>query len=67
MNTSPNIKLEPYAVGDTVETRKPHPCGGVLWEILRVGADIRMKCLKCGHSVMLPRTKFDKMIKAVQK
>ena len=43
-----------YEVGDIVKLKKPHPCGSPEWEILRVGADFRLKCTGCGHQVMLP-------------
>ena len=45
----------PFAVGDVVTLRKPHPCGGNEWEIKRVGADLGMACLKCGRRVMIDR------------
>ena len=51
------------SVGDIVTMKKPHPCGGREWEILRSGADFRIKCVKCGHMVMLDRLKFEKGIK----
>ena len=54
-----------FSVGDIVITKKNHPCGGNEWEILRVGMDFRIKCVKCGHMVMLPRTKFEKSVKKV--
>ncbi len=54
-------------VGDVVALKKPHPCGGHNWEILRTGMDFRIKCLTCGHSVMLPRTKLEKGIKSIVK
>ena len=44
-----------YEVGDIVKLKKPHPCGSQEWEILRVGADFRLKCLGCGHMVMVTR------------
>lgn len=40
-------------LGDIIETKKPHPCGGRRWEIVRVGADFKIKCLTCGRVVML--------------
>ena len=40
-------------VGTVIETKKPHPCGGALWEIVRTGADIKMKCQTCGRAVLL--------------
>ena len=54
-----------YEVGDIVKLKKPHPCGSQEWEILRVGADFRLKCMGCGHMVMLPRVKFEKNVKKV--
>ena len=44
-----------FAVGDIIRMKKPHPCGTYEWEILRVGADFRLKCTGCGHQVMVPR------------
>lgn len=54
-----------YAVGDIVQTKKSHPCGGKEWEILRVGMDFRIRCTTCGHMVMLPRAKFEKSVKKI--
>ncbi len=56
-----------FSVGDIVQMKKTHPCGSDQWEVLRVGMDFRMKCLGCGHMVMLPRTKFEKNVKKVIK
>jgi len=50
---------------DRVEMKKPHPCGGKLWEILRVGMDIKLHCLKCGHEIMLPRRKAEQAIRRI--
>ncbi len=54
-----------YNVGDVVKMKKKHPCGNDQWEILRIGMDFRIRCLKCGRQVMLPRVKFEKGVKAV--
>ena len=54
-----------YNIGDIVQMKKNHPCGGKEWEILRVGMDFRIKCLTCGHLVMLSRPKFEKAVKKV--
>lgn len=54
-------------IGDVVELKKQHPCGGYQWEILRTGMDFRIKCVSCGHSVMIPRVKLEKSIKRVVK
>ncbi|MFB4163629.1 DUF951 domain-containing protein [Alteribacillus sp. JSM 102045] len=55
----------PFSLNDIVEMKKPHPCGENRWKIIRMGADIRIKCQGCGHSVMLPRREFKKKIKKV--
>ena len=49
-----------YEVGDIVKLKKQHPCGSQEWEILRVGADFRLKCMRCGHQVMMPRRQVEK-------
>ncbi len=49
---------EKLYIGDLVQMRKTHPCGGDRWEIVRVGADIGLICEKCGRRVLLPRRKF---------
>ncbi|AGL03968.1 hypothetical protein Desgi_4749 [Desulfoscipio gibsoniae DSM 7213] len=57
--------LVKYNVGDVVKTRKPHPCGGDEWEIMRTGVDFRIRCNKCGRVLMLPRPKFEKSVKKI--
>ena len=52
-------------VGDTLEMRKAHPCGGREWLVLRVGMDFRIRCAKCGHELMAPRRKIEKNIKRI--
>ena len=52
---------------DLVELKKPHPCGGTRWEILRVGMDIKLKCLGCGHELMVPRSKAEKSIRKIMR
>lgn len=54
-----------FSIGDIVQMKKNHPCGGNRWEILRTGIDFRIKCLECGHLVMLSRTKFEKGVKKI--
>ena len=54
-------------IGDVLRLKKPHPCGGYCWEVLRVGADFRLKCLGCGHEVMIPRFKAEKNIRTIQR
>lgn len=54
-----------FDLGDIVEMKKPHPCGTNKWEIIRVGADIKIKCVNCGRIIMLPRIKFVKGLKSI--
>ena len=58
----PEIPLE-LELGDLLRLRKQHPCGGFDWEVTRLGADIGLKCLKCGRRVMLERAVLEKRIK----
>ena len=52
-------------VGDTLVLKKPHPCGGKEWEVLRVGADFRLRCRVCGREVMRPRTDVERAVRRV--
>ena len=54
-----------YKVGSVVVMKKEHPCGSNEWVITRTGADIKIKCNKCGRSIMLPRIEFKKKKKKV--
>lgn len=54
-----------YGLHDVVEMKKPHPCGSNSWQIIRMGMDIRIKCLNCGQMVMMPRREFEKKMKKV--
>ena len=54
-----------YSIGTKLTMKKQHPCGSNLWEIVRLGADIKIKCLNCGHMVMIPRVEFNKKIKKI--
>lgn len=56
-----------YKLGSIVIMKKDHPCGSNEWEVTRLGADIKIKCLNCGRSIMLPRIEFNKKIKKVVK
>ncbi|NWJ97683.1 MAG: DUF951 domain-containing protein [Chloroflexi bacterium] len=62
------MRLSPLAaevmVEDHVRLRKPHPCGSLDWRIVRVGADIGMRCLGCDHKVLLPRSIFERRFKS---
>lgn len=56
-----------YDVGDKVTLKKKHPCGSSDWEILRVGADFKLKCCGCGHEIMVSRTLVEKSTKNIKK
>lgn len=56
-----------YEVGDVVKLKKPHPCGSNEWEILRVGADFRLKCVGCGHQIMVARKLVEKNTRGLTK
>lgn len=49
-----------FKLGDVVKMKKQHPCGSFNWEVVRMGADIKIKCTGCGRLVMLPRSEFEK-------
>ncbi len=53
--------------GDIVITKKPHPCGCDRWQVVRTGADVKIKCLGCGRVVMLDLLAFEKALKKVEK
>lgn len=54
-------------VGDVIEARKNHPCGGKTFDVLRVGMDFKIRCQTCGREVMLPRAKIEKNIKKIHR
>ncbi|HLF01950.1 MAG TPA: DUF951 domain-containing protein [Anaerolineales bacterium] len=53
-----------FALGERLRLRKPHPCGGYEWTVTRLGADIGLKCEKCGRYVMIARRELEKRVKA---
>ncbi|NCC78342.1 MAG: DUF951 domain-containing protein [Clostridia bacterium] len=57
--------IKEYEIGTIVQMKKQHPCGSYLWEVTRLGADIKIKCQGCDRIVMLPRNKFEKDAKKV--
>lgn len=54
-----------YTLGMVVQLKKAHPCGTDRWEVTRTGLDFGLRCLGCGHRVMLSREKFERAVKAV--
>ena len=53
-------------VGNIVKLKKKHPCGSFEWEVLRIGADFRLKCIGCGHQIMIPRTTLEKRVRGIR-
>ena len=56
-----------FDVGDIIKMKKPQPCGSQEWEILRVGAECRLKWMGCGHQIMVPRKLVEKNTKEIRK
>ncbi len=59
------MDLTQFTLGAVVETKKQHPCGGKRWEIVRTGADFKIRCLTCGRVVMLTPDELKKRVKRV--
>ena len=57
--------MDEFLLGDLVQMRKTHPCGSNTWTIIRVGADIKIRCEGCGRIVMMDRADFVKRMKKV--
>jgi hypothetical protein len=55
--------LPDLQMGEVLQLRKPHPCGGVIWKVVRLGADIGLECQTCGRRVMLTRRELKNRIK----
>lgn len=53
-------------VGDILTMKKAHPCGSEQWLVLHVGEQLRLRCLKCGHELLLPRGRAEKSIRTVR-
>ncbi len=54
-----------YTLGTKVIMKKQHPCGTNFWEIVRLGADIKIKCLNCSRTILIPRVEFNKKLKKI--
>ncbi|MEA2638906.1 MAG: hypothetical protein QOF51_300 [Chloroflexota bacterium] len=51
-----------FRIGDIVKLRKPHPCGNFEWTVVRIGADIGLRCTKCSHRVLVPRSEVERRL-----
>ena len=56
-----------YQLNSIVTMKKQHPCGSNEWKIVRIGADIKIECLNCGRTIMIPRIEFNRKLKKVEK
>lgn len=54
-------------VGDVLKLKKQHPCGAREWEVLRIGADFRLKCTGCGHQIMIARRQVEKNVREIKR
>jgi hypothetical protein len=54
-------------VGNILTLKKKHPCGAFRWQVLRIGADFKLRCTGCGHEIMGPRSSFEKNIKKIER
>lgn len=59
-----NVMIMEIRLGDVARLRKVHPCGGYEWEVVRLGADIGIRCQTCGRRVLLERSTFEKRVKS---
>jgi hypothetical protein len=59
------MKFVPLALNDRIRLRKPHPCGSYDWLVIRLGADIGLKCEGCGRRVLLPRSEVERRLKQI--
>ena len=57
------IEILKISIGDVLELKKPHPCGNKLFKIMRVGSDVRARCIECGRDLTIDRIKFEKSVK----
>jgi len=62
---SRSVMYTDIRLGDVVAMRKPHPCGSSQWEVVRLGADIGMRCGRCGRRVLIPRSQFLRRVKTL--
>lgn len=60
------MESKEYTLGNKVIMKKGHPCGANLWEIIRLGVDIKIKCCNCGRTVMIPRIEFNRKLKKIE-
>lgn len=57
------MNSNPININDIIEFKKPHPCGGKQWKVIRIGVDFKLECTTCGRVIMIPRVDVMKRIK----
>lgn len=67
MTKKGNYMADRFDIGDIITMKNPHPCGSKEWEVLRVGADFRLKCVGCGHQIMVARKLVEKNTRQIVK
>ena len=67
MTKKGNYMADRFDIGDIITMKKPHPCGSKEWEVLRVGADFRLKCVGCGYQIMVARKLVEKNTRQIVK
>ncbi len=60
------MQIPKISIGDVLTMKKQHPCGSKMFKVLRVGSDIKITCMTCGHDVIVPRVKLEKNIKKIE-
>jgi hypothetical protein len=55
-----------FKLGDVLHLKKPHPCGNYVWIVVRIGADIGIRCQKCGRRVLVPRSQLERRVKEIK-
>lgn len=60
------MERKEFQLGDIVRMKKQHPCGSYHWQVIRMGADIKIKCQMCSRIIMLPRSQFEKKMLRVE-
>ena len=59
------MTIIPFALGQRLRLRKKHPCGGFDWLVIRLGADIGIRCEMCGRRILLPRSELERRVKQI--
>ena len=61
------IKSNEYQLNDILRFKKPHPCGGNTWKVLRLGSDMKLECVTCKRVIIISRLEVNKRLKKIVK